>query len=92
MLKPFLRTLLQWSYWAAWSIGLGLLVLSVQFYVSFDRLAAAEQALTPGEKSLGVAALAMIHLPRILVTGASGLSIIGVGTLGWALYRRKFSN
>jgi hypothetical protein len=48
--------------------------LSPWLYIVFDRAADAEQAQSPGQKSLGVAALAMMYLPAVLVTAVGGLA------------------
>ena len=87
-----LQIALKSFYQAAIVVGVGMLGWSAKLYMAFDRVADAEQAPTPGQKSLGVTALGAIHLPTIFVTGACGLAILSVGMLAWALYRRKFAN
>jgi len=59
--------------------GCGLLVMSGGLYLVLDRTAAAEQALSPGEKSFGVAVLGMKYLPPILETAFGGLLCVVVG-------------
>jgi hypothetical protein len=44
-----------------------------------DRLVAAEQAVSPGEDSFGVAVLGMMYGPPIIVTAASGLLTLLLG-------------
>jgi hypothetical protein len=65
------------------------LLLATLLWIAFDMLSAHEQAQSPGEKSLGVAALAILCLPPILFFGA-----VGAGTAivtGSVLLYRKLS-
>jgi hypothetical protein len=73
------------------AIGCNLLVVSAALYIALQRETAAEQALSPGEDSLGVAAIGMMYgLPTAERTGfrsgrpiasASRSSRIVMGTL-----------
>jgi hypothetical protein len=73
--------MIRWFYRIALAVGCGLVAVSAVLYLVFDRAADAEQALAPGADSFGVAALAMMYGPPVLVTAAGGfLSLF----LGWA--------
>ena len=73
-------------------IALGgiLLGVSVVLYLVLDRLAVAEQAVSPGEDSFGVAALGMMFGPPIIVTAAGGLLALLVGLSFLLLHRFRY--
>ena len=73
---------MKWAHRILLSAGCSLLVVSVALYGVLDRTAADEQALSPGEESLGVAVLGMLYLPPILLTAFGGLLCL---LLGWSL-------
>lgn len=67
----------------------GLLALSVVLYLILALSTAHEQALSPGEKSLGVAVLGIMFGIPIMVTGATGVLLLTFSALR-AVYRRFF--
>jgi hypothetical protein len=67
--------------------GFTLVAVSTIFYLALQVSAAREQALSPGEKSLGVAALGMVFGIPFIVTGAAGLGLLAFAAL-LAAYRR----
>jgi hypothetical protein len=70
-------------------LGVFLLFLAAVMWLALSLTTAHEQALTPGEKNLGVAALAMLFGLPLLFFGASG---VGVLLLSIVLFLyRKFS-
>ena len=69
----------KWVYRVAIAVGCALLGVSAVLYVLLDRAASAEQALSPGAESFGVAVLGMMYGPGILVTAAVGLVSLLVG-------------
>jgi hypothetical protein len=71
--------IMKWFYRIAIAVGCGFLGLSVALYIVLDRAAAAEQAVSPGEDSFGVAVLAMMYGPSILATAAGGLLSLFLG-------------
>ncbi len=70
---------MKWLYRILLGIGCCLLAASVAFYIVFDRAASAEQALSPGVKSLGVAGLAMMYWPPVIASAFAGLLVLLVG-------------
>jgi hypothetical protein len=79
----------KWVYRIFLAAGGGLLFVSGALYLLFDRTAAAEQALSPGEKSLGVAVLAMLYLPPVLATAFAGLLCVLIGWSVLTVYRLR---
>ena len=68
-------------------IGVGLIALSGLLYIALEITTKWEQAQSPGEKSLGVAVLAMMFgIPMLLCAGAGVLSFV-VGGFVAALNR-----
>jgi len=72
-------------------LGCALIAVSVILYFTLHVSAAPEQALSPGEKSLGIAVLGMIFGIPMVVTGAAGVLLLAFSALR-AAYRRLFSN
>ena len=73
-------------------LGCALLGMSLALGGWFYRLTAVEQALSPGEDSFGVAALAMFWVPPILATGAAGLLCLFFGvTIAAIVHLRRES-
>ena len=62
------------------AVGCALLGLSTALYMGLQRAAAAEQALSPGDDSFGVAVLGMIYGPLVLPTASAGVLSIFLGT------------
>ena len=77
------------SFWAPtlFKIGVLLLVLSACAWLGLTISAAREQALTPGEKNLGVAALGIIWGLPMVAFGASGVCVLLVHSVVF-LYQR----
>jgi hypothetical protein len=63
--------------------------VSAALYIVLHRAAAAEQALSPGETSFGVAALGMMHWPPIIVAAAGGLLGLFLGMSALAFHRLR---
>ena len=72
----------KWFYRIPIAVGCGLWSVSAVLYVVFKRAASAEQALSPGQDSFGVAVLAMMYGLPIVATAVGGLVIL---LLGWAV-------
>jgi hypothetical protein len=79
----------KWVYRIAIAVGGALLAVSVVLYVLLDRAASAEQALSPGEDSFGVAVLGMMYGPGILVAAAGGLLSLLFGMTVLAIQRLR---
>lgn len=79
----------KWFYRIPLGIGCGLMAASTALYVVLDRAASAEQALSPGEKSFGAAALGMMYWPPILALGFAGLLVLLVGMSVLAVHRLR---
>jgi hypothetical protein len=79
----------QQSFWqsALFKIGVLLLVLAACAWLGLTITTAREQALTPGEKNLGVAVLGMIWGLPMLAFGATGVCLLLVHSVVF-LYRR----
>jgi hypothetical protein len=77
------------SLWQSrlFKIGALLLVLSLFAWLGLTISTAREQALTPGEKNLGVAVLGIIWGLPMLAFGASGVCVLLVHSVVF-LYRR----
>ncbi|HWY67681.1 MAG TPA: hypothetical protein VNX88_03395 [Terriglobales bacterium] len=71
--------------------GCVLVAASVILYVGLEISVAHEQALSPGEKSLGVAVLGMLLGIPMILTGATGAMMLAFCVLR-AFYRRSSSN
>ena len=73
------------------AVGMGcvLLVISAALYIVLQREAAAEQALSPGEESLGVAVIGMMYGLPMLATAVAGVLSVGLGICLWAFARRR---
>lgn len=82
----------KWLYRIPIWVGCGLLLVSAALYIALDRAASAEQALSLGQKSLGVAALGMMYWPPILVTACLGLLALSLGTSVLAFHRLRNPN
>ena len=67
--------------------GLFLLFLSALMWLGLLITTAREQALTPGERSLGVAGLFILWMMPLVLFAASGLCVLLV-SIGLFLYRR----
>jgi len=72
-------------------VGILLVAISAILYLALEISAAREQALSPGEKSLGVAALGMLFGIPMILTGAAGVLFLAFSGLR-AVYRRLLSN
>jgi hypothetical protein len=72
-------------------LGILLVAISAILYLALEISVAREQALSPGEKSLGVAALGMLFGIPMILTGAAGVLFLAFSGL-CAVYRRLFSN
>jgi len=68
-----------------------LLAISLILYVALEVSVAHEQALSPGEKSLGVAVLFMIFGIPMLLSAATGTALLAFAGLR-AIYRQLISN
>jgi hypothetical protein len=68
-------------------LGSGLLITSAVLYALLTRAESAEQALSPGEKTFGVAVLGMMYGPPIVVTAAIGILSLVLGMLGTTIHR-----
>jgi len=68
-------------------VGVYLLLVTALLWTAFSLLSAHEQALDPGQKSFGVAVLAIIFLPAILLIGTIAASMILV-TASILAYKR----
>jgi hypothetical protein len=79
--------MLKWASRVAIIVGSVLLIISAAFYLVLDRAGSAEQALSPGEKSFGVAVLGMIYGPPIVVTSAIGILSLFLGVVGTTVHR-----
>jgi hypothetical protein len=77
------------SFWQStlFKIGALLLVLALCAWLGLTISTAREQALTPGEKNLGVAVLGIIWGLPMLAFGASGVCVLLVHSVVF-LYRR----
>jgi hypothetical protein len=82
----------KWFYRIQLGIGCGFLVASAALYIVFDGAAFAEQARSRGEKSLGVAALAMMYWPPILIAAHAGLLALLLGMSLLAFHRLRNPN
>jgi hypothetical protein len=71
--------------------GVALTFVSVVLYALLEIAAGKEQALSLGEKSLGVAALGMMFGIPILATGTAGILCLACGS-AMLLYRKLFAN
>jgi hypothetical protein len=70
-------------------VGGAFAILALLLYMALQITSNWEQAQTPGEKSLGVAALGMLFgLPMLLCAGAAVLSFV-VGLVIFPFSRRK---
>jgi hypothetical protein len=69
------------------ALGCFFLVNSAALYAVLHRSTAAEQALTPGEKNLGLAALAMPYALPFFASGAAGVLCVFLG-ISIATFRR----
>lgn len=67
--------------------GLSLLLLAAMMVLGLVITTAREQALTPGERSLGVAALAILWMMPLLLFAASGV-VISITSVSMFLYRK----
>jgi hypothetical protein len=72
-------------------VGILLVAISAILYLALEISAAREQALSPGEKSLGVAALGMLFGIPMILTGAAGVLFLAFSGFR-AVYRRLLSN
>jgi hypothetical protein len=79
--------LAKWVHRVAITIGYSLLGVSLVIYIVLDRLAAAEQAVSPREDSFGVAVLGMIYGPPIIVTAVGGLLTLLLGLFFLVVHR-----
>jgi hypothetical protein len=66
-------------------------MVSAALYAILARAAGAEQVVSPGEDSFGVAALGMMYGPPIVVTAAAGILILLIG-LSVATLHRFYGN
>lgn len=71
--------------------GCLLVAVSAILYCALEISVAHEQALSPGEKSLGVAVLGMLLGIPMILSGAAGVLLLAFSGLR-AAYRRLFSN
>src|SRR5690242_2161028 len=71
--------------------GWALVAVSIILYLTLQVSTTHEQALSPGEKSLGVAVLGIMFGIPMIVTGAAGALLLTFCALR-AVYRRLFSN
>jgi hypothetical protein len=71
--------------------GCALVLVSIMLYFALNVSTAHEQALSPGEKSLGVAVLGIMFGIPMMVTGVAGVLLLTFSALR-AVYRRLFSN
>jgi hypothetical protein len=72
-------------------VGILLVAISAILYLALQVSAAHEQALSPGEKSLGVAALGMLFGIPMIFCGAVGILLLAFSGLR-AVCRRLLSN
>jgi hypothetical protein len=83
--------MLKWLSRILIGIAASVLLASAVLYVSLARAASAEQAVTPGEESFGVAALGMMYWPPIIVTAAIGICTLLLGMLAMTIHRFRNS-
>jgi hypothetical protein len=69
----------KWVSRTAITVGCWLLGVSAALYVVMGHAVTAEQALSPGEDSFGVAVLGMTYGPGILATALGGLVSLVIG-------------
>lgn len=82
----------KWIHGIAITVGCSLLGISLVLYIVLGRWVAAEQAVSPGEKSFGVAVLGMMYGPPIIVTIAGGLLSLLLGLSFLVHYRFRNSD
>jgi hypothetical protein len=82
----------RWFPRIAIAVGCSLLGVSAGLYIALDRAVAAEQALSPGEDSFGVAVLGMIYGPAILAMAVGGLLSLFLGFLALTVRRLRNPN
>ena len=73
-------------------LGCFFLVIAAALYIVLIRATAAEQALTPGEKSLGVAALAIPYALPFFALAAAGTLCIFLSLLIATIRRFRRTN
>ena len=82
----------KWFYRIAITIGCGLLGVSSALYILLHRAAVAEQALSPGKDSFGVAALGMMYGRPIIATASVGVLSLLAGVSALAFQRLRNPN
>ena len=65
-------------------IGIALLAISVLLYFALDLTSSWEQSKTPGEKNFGVAALFILFIGPIVLSGVGGLAALAWACLGYS--------